>query len=71
MLLMFSSLKFENMKKEHNLKTYQQIVDFIEGKPISEIKPNIKDKLLKLGWMFGSALFSYILVYLGLVIFGR
>ncbi|PDY55769.1 transcriptional regulator [Bacillus thuringiensis] len=70
-LLMFSSLKVENIKKEHNLKTYRQIIDFIEGKPISEVKPNIKDKLLKIGLMLVSALISYSLIYLGLSVFGR
>lgn len=70
-LFMFSSLKVENINKEHNLKTYRQIVDFIEGKPVSEAKPNIKDKLLKIGLMFASALISYSLIYLGLSVFGR
>lgn len=70
-LLMLSSSKLENLKKEHNLKTYRQIVDFIEGKPISEVKPNIKDKLLKIGFMLASALISYSLIYLGLSVFGR
>lgn len=65
------SLKLENLKKEHNLKTYRQIVDFIEGKPVSEVKPNIKDKLLKIGLMLASALISYSLIYLGLSVFGR
>ncbi|OHX31084.1 hypothetical protein BWGOE5_29890 [Bacillus mycoides] len=70
-LLMFSSQQVENIKKEHNLKTYRQIVDFIEGKPVSEAKPNIKDKLLKIGLMLASALISYSLIYLGLSVFGR
>ncbi|MES5922212.1 helix-turn-helix transcriptional regulator [Bacillus cereus group sp. RP37] len=70
-LLMFSSQQVENIKKEHNLKTYCQIVDFIEGKPVSEVKPNIKDKLLKVGLMLASALLSYSLIYLGLSVFGR
>ncbi|TCJ78396.1 UNVERIFIED_ORG: DNA-binding XRE family transcriptional regulator [Bacillus cereus] len=70
-LLMFSSQQVENIKKEHNLKTYRQIVDFIEGKPVSEVKPNIKDKLLKIGFMLASALISYSLIYLGLSVFGR
>ncbi|PGA50834.1 helix-turn-helix domain-containing protein [Bacillus toyonensis] len=70
-LLMLSSSKLENLKKEHNLKTYRQIVDFIEGKPVSEVKPNIKDKLLKIGLMLASALISYSLIYLGLSVFGR
>lgn len=70
-LLMFSSQQVENIKKEHNLKTYRQIVDFIEGKPVSEVKPNIKDKLLKIGLMLASALISYSLIYLGLSVFGR
>ncbi|WP_257146971.1 helix-turn-helix transcriptional regulator [Bacillus cereus] len=70
-LLMFSLQQVENIKKEHNLKTYRQIVDFIEGKPISEVKPNIKDKLLKISLMLASALISYSLIYLGLSVFGR
>ncbi|MED3526387.1 transcriptional regulator [Bacillus thuringiensis] len=70
-LLMFSLQQVENIKKEHNLKTYRQIVDFIEGKPVSEVKPNIKDKLLKIGLMLASALISYSLIYLGLSVFGR
>ncbi|MEC3114628.1 transcriptional regulator, partial [Bacillus cereus] len=49
----------------------RQIVDFIEGKPVSEVKPNIKDKLLKIGLMLASALISYSLIYLGLSVFGR
>nr|WP_168455153.1 helix-turn-helix transcriptional regulator [Bacillus cereus]QEF20106.1 helix-turn-helix transcriptional regulator [Bacillus cereus] len=68
---MFSLQQVENIKKEHNLKTYRQIVDFIEGKPISEVKPNIKDKLLKISLMLASALISYSLIYLGLSVFGR
>lgn len=68
---MFSLLKVENIKKEHHLKTYRQIVDFIEGKPISEVKPNIKDNLLKISLMVVSALISYSLIYLGLSVFGR
>ena len=70
-LLMFSSQQVENIKKEHNLKTYRQIVDFIEGKPVSEVTPNIKDKLLKISLMIVSALISYSLIYLGLNVFGR
>ncbi|MED4680908.1 transcriptional regulator, partial [Bacillus nitratireducens] len=70
-LLMFSSQQVENIKKEHNLKTYRQIVDFIEGKPVSEVRPNIKEKLLKIGLMLASALISYSLIYLGLSVFGR
>lgn len=69
-LLMFISLKVENIKKEHNLKTYRQIIDFVEGKPVSQEKPNKKDKLLKMGLVFASALFSFIVVYLGMTLFG-
>src|SRR5690625_7894433 len=46
-LLMLSVLKIEKVKKEHNLKTYRQIVDFVEGKPVNHAKPSKKDKLLK------------------------
>ncbi|PEC51254.1 transcriptional regulator, partial [Bacillus cereus] len=41
------------------------------GKPISEVTPNIKDKLLKISFMLASALISYSLIYLGLSVFGR
>ncbi|MGG2129890.1 helix-turn-helix transcriptional regulator [Bacillus sp. S2(2024)] len=70
-LLMFSALKVENIKKEHNLKTYRQIVNFVEGKSVSKVKPNKKDKLLKISLVFASALISYGLVYLGMTIFPR
>ncbi|NSL70112.1 helix-turn-helix domain-containing protein [Bacillus toyonensis] len=62
-LLVFSSQQVENIKKEHNLKTYRQIVDFIEGKPVGEVKPNIKDKLLKIGLMIVSVLVSLSISY--------
>ncbi len=71
---MLSSSKLENLKKEHNLKTYRQIIDdFIEEKPVSEVKANIKkDKLIKIGLMLArSALISYSLIYLGLIVFGK
>ncbi|QKG84895.1 helix-turn-helix transcriptional regulator [Kroppenstedtia pulmonis] len=69
-LLMFSTLKVEKIKKEHNLKTYRQIVDFVEGKPASKVKPNKKDNVLKIGLILASALISFVLVYLGMSVFG-
>jgi len=69
-LLMFSSLKLEKIKKGHNLKTYRQIIAFVEGKPVSKEKPNKKDKLLKVSLILASALISFIVVYLGMSVFG-
>lgn len=66
----FSALKVEKIKKEHNLKTYRQITDFIEGKAISEMKPNKKDKLLTISLVFASALIGFVLVYLGMSVLG-
>lgn len=66
---MLSALKIEKVKKEHNLKTYRQIVDFVEGKPVNHAKPSKKDKLLKVVLVFASALISFILVYLGMSVF--
>ena len=69
-LVMFAAVKVEKIKKENNLKTYRQITDFIEGKSISEMKPSQKDKLVKTGIVLASALISFVLVYLGMSVFG-
>lgn len=69
-LFMFSSLQLEKIKKGRNLKTYRQIVVFIEGKPVSKEKPNKKDKILNISLIFASALISFIVVYLGMSVFG-
>lgn len=69
-ILMFTAVKVEKIKKEHHLKTYRQIIAFIEGKSIGKTEPNKKDKLLKLGLIVASALMSFVLVYLGISLFG-
>ncbi|MGG3887553.1 helix-turn-helix transcriptional regulator [Metabacillus fastidiosus] len=69
-LLMFSALKVEKIKKVQNLKTYRQIVDFLEGKPVSKVKPNKKDKLLKIGLVLTSALIGFVFMYLVMSIVG-
>ncbi|HDR4369110.1 TPA: helix-turn-helix domain-containing protein [Bacillus cereus] len=68
--LMFASLKVENIKKENNLKTYREIVDFMEEKPVSKVKVDKKDKLLKTSLILSIPLISYILAYLGITVFG-
>src|SRR5699024_1234711 len=55
-LLMFAAVKVEKMKKEHNLRTYRQVVDYVEGKPIDKAKISRKDKLIKLGFILACAL---------------
>ena len=61
-------------KKERNIKTYRQITDFIEGKPVNRTKPKEKSKLLKVGLVLvsvlASGLISFLLVYLGMTLFG-
>lgn len=67
---MVAAFKVERWKKEHHLKTYRQITDFIEGKPVNRAKPQAKDKLLQVGLVLASALISFLLVYLGMTLFG-
>src|SRR5699024_7901866 len=69
-LLMFSTFKIEKVKKKHNLKTYRQIINFVEGKTVDKAKPGKKDQLLKVALVCASALISFILVYLGMFVFG-
>jgi len=69
-LLILLALKIEKVKKEHNLKTYRQIIAFVEGKSVSKVEPNKKDKLLKVGLVLASALISFVLVYLGMSVLG-
>ncbi len=44
---MFASLKVESIKREHNLKTYREIVDFVEGKPVNKVKVDKKKQIIK------------------------
>ncbi|HIS28288.1 MAG TPA: helix-turn-helix transcriptional regulator [Candidatus Avamphibacillus intestinigallinarum] len=71
---MVATFKVEKWKKERNIKTYRQITDFIEGKPVNRTKPKEKSKLLKVGLVLvsvlASGLISFLLVYLGMTLFG-
>ncbi|MFZ7640622.1 helix-turn-helix domain-containing protein [Bacillus cereus] len=69
-LLMFASLKVESIKREHNLKTYREIVDFVEGKPVNKVKVDKKNRVLKTSLILLIPLISYIVVYLGMTAFG-
>lgn len=69
-MLLFVTMKVEKIKKEHNLKTYRQIVDFIEGKPVIEVEPSKFATFKKVGFIVVSALFSFIVVYVGLSVLG-
>lgn len=67
---MFAASKVQKIKKEYNLKTYRQIKDYIEGKPISAMKPDKWERLLQIGLVLASAIFSFIVVYLGMSLLG-
>lgn len=69
-LLMFASLKVESIKRVHNLKTYREIVDFVEGKPVNKVKVDKKNRVLKTSLILLIPLISYIVVYLGMTAFG-
>lgn len=69
-LLMIAAFKIENIKKKYNLRTYRQIINFVEGKPVNKVKPGKKDAIFKVVLMLVSAVFSFIVAYLGMTVFG-
>ncbi len=46
-LMMFYAVKIERMKKDLDIKTYREIVDFMEGKPVERTISERKKKLWK------------------------
>ncbi len=46
-LMMFYAVKIERMKKELDIRTYREIVDFMEGKPVERTIDDRKKKLFK------------------------
>lgn len=68
--LMSVSIKVENIKKEYHLKTYKNILDFMEGKTVEATKSNKKDLLVKIGIVSASALIGFILVYISMSLLG-
>lgn len=68
MITMMAASKIEKLKKTHQLKTYRQIMDFIEGKPIREEQPTRKDLWSKVIVVTLSAISGFIIVYIGLTI---
>lgn len=67
-ITMIAAFKIERLKKVHQLKTYRQIMDFIEGKPIQEAQPTGKDFWSKVIVVTLSAISGFIIVYIGLTI---
>lgn len=67
-ITMIAAVKIEKLKKTHQLKTYRQIMDFVEGKPIREAQPTRKDLWSKVIVVTLSAISSGIIVYIGLTI---
>lgn len=65
-ITMIVAYKVERLKKKYQLKTYRQIMDFYEGKPVREEQPTRKDLWIKVLLVTLSALISFILVYGGL-----
>lgn len=63
------SFKVEEIKRKNNLKTYRQILDFMEGKPVKKIKPKLRDHLFTASLTIASAAISFIVVYLGMSLF--
>lgn len=66
---MIAAFKVERLKKKHQLRTYRQIMDFYEGKPIREEQPSRKDLWIKITLVILSAVISFLLVYGGLTMF--
>lgn len=67
-ITMMAASKIERLKKTHQLKTYRQIMDFIEGKPIREEQPTRKDLWSKVIVVTLSAISGFIIVSIGLTI---
>lgn len=65
---MIAAWKVEQLKKQHQLKTYRQITDFLEGKSIRREEPTGKDVWEKVLMVLLSAVISFILVYGGLTL---
>lgn len=67
-ITMMAASKIERLKKTHQLKTYRQIMDFIEGKPIQVEQPTRKDLWSKVMVVTLSAISGFVIVYIGLTI---
>lgn len=61
--------KVEKIKKNYNLRTYRQILDFMEGKPVEKEKPKMRDHLFTVGLTIASAAISFVVVYVGMSLF--
>lgn len=64
-----AAYKVERLKKKHDLKTYQQILDFLAGKPVEKAKPKLRDHLVTAGLTIASAAFAFIVVYGSMMLF--
>lgn len=63
------AFKVEKLKKDNNIRTYQQIIDFMEGKPVGKDKVSIKDRFITVGFTVATAVISFIVVYVGMSLF--
>ena len=69
---LYSANKLETIKKKHNLKTYKEIVAFVEGRSLTDEERregNKNDKFLTILIVLLSAVISFVLVYLSLSFF--
>lgn len=68
-ITMVAAYRVESVKKKNQLKTYRQIVDFLEGKPIRKAAVSKKDFLFKGLLVVTSGVVSFILVYMSMTLF--
>lgn len=65
---MFAAYKVEAIKKTYHLKTYRQIINFMEGKPVRQVEVGRKEWLYKALMVIISAVIGFIIVYVGMTI---
>lgn len=66
---LIAGVKVEKIKKDYNLKTYRQILNFMEGKEIRKTKPRLRDHLFIVGLTIAAAAISFLIVYFGMSLF--
>lgn len=60
---LITAWKVEKLRKQNNLKTYKQILDFMAGKPVENAKPTSKDQIITIALPIVSAIVSFFIVY--------
>lgn len=73
-IAMFYTYKVEAFKRQHNLKTYSQIADYMDGKDVKQIrakniKRDRKDKIIGVAMPILSAIIAFFIPYIMMKIF--